>query len=44
MKHGRDLNVSDLRKELAARTVDLGAPGRDPLYGWGLVNGRGICP
>jgi subtilisin family serine protease len=44
MKHGRDLNVSDLRKELAAGTVDLGAPGRDPLYGWGLVKGRGICP
>ena len=41
--HGRDLAIEDLRKELAARTRDLGAPGRDPLYGWGLVDGSDAC-
>jgi hypothetical protein len=29
---------------LAARTRDLGAPGRDPVFGWGKVEARVDCP
>jgi subtilisin family serine protease len=43
LRHGRDLSVKELRRELAARTLDLGPPGRDPMYGWGLVKGQDIC-
>ena len=28
---------------LAERAEDLGEPGHDPLYGWGLVQGEGAC-
>jgi hypothetical protein len=28
---------------LQARATDLGAPGRDPIFGWGLVNADGLC-
>ena len=31
-------------KLLAAAAEDLGDPGRDPVFGWGLINARGICP
>ena len=27
-----------VRQRLVNTATDLGAPGRDPLYGWGLVN------
>lgn len=29
---------------LAERAVDLGAPGRDPVFGWGLIRPGGDCP
>lgn len=41
--HGRNLSITELREQLAARTRDLGAPGRDPLYGWGLIKAQGAC-
>lgn len=28
---------------LKSSAVDLGAPGRDPIFGWGLVNADGLC-
>jgi hypothetical protein len=33
-----------LLAQLARRAKDLGAPGRDPVFGWGLVDGRIACP
>jgi Subtilase family len=32
-----------LEKALAAHAKDLGAPGRDPVYGWGLIRADGDC-
>jgi Subtilase family len=29
---------------LAAQAKDIGAPGRDPVFGWGLVDTRNACP
>nr|WP_255720241.1 S8 family serine peptidase [Acuticoccus kalidii] len=29
---------------LRAASTDLGDPGRDPVYGWGLINAAGLCP
>lgn len=29
---------------LAGSAVDLGAPGRDPVFGWGLIRPEGGCP
>jgi len=43
LAHAQDLDVPELRRRLEARARDLGAPGRDPLYGWGLVRGSGLC-
>jgi subtilisin family serine protease len=34
-----DWTAAELRSALAATAIDLGAPGRDPAYGWGLVQG-----
>ncbi len=30
--------------QLAGSAVDLGAPGRDPVFGWGLIRPEGACP
>jgi hypothetical protein len=32
-----------LVRSLAAGARDLGAPGRDPVFGWGLVQAGGLC-
>jgi Subtilase family len=32
-----------LAQALAARAKDLGAPGRDPVFGWGLIRAAGGC-
>ena len=32
-----------VRQALARRAQDLGAPGRDPVFGWGLVRSRAPC-
>lgn len=36
--------ASDVRHALARRAQDLGTPGKDPVFGWGLVRHRGRCP
>ncbi len=35
--------ASQVRQALARRAQDLGAPGRDPVFGWGLVRLRAPC-
>ena len=35
--------ASQVRQALARRARDLGAPGRDPVFGWGLVRLRAPC-
>jgi hypothetical protein len=35
--------VAELIDELAGHAVDLGAPGRDPVFGFGLVQSDGAC-
>ena len=35
--------ASQVRETLAQRAQDLGAPGRDPVFGWGLVRSRSPC-
>jgi subtilisin family serine protease len=32
-----------LTELLAASARDLGAPGKDPVFGWGLVQSQGRC-
>ncbi|MFO1056407.1 MAG: S8 family serine peptidase [Dongiaceae bacterium] len=32
-----------IEARLAADAVDLGAPGRDPVFGWGLIRARPSC-
>jgi subtilisin family serine protease len=34
---------AQLVSALAAQAADLGAPGRDEVFGWGLVQTDGIC-
>ncbi|MBU8905411.1 S8 family peptidase [Desertibacillus haloalkaliphilus] len=36
-QHYPDMDVSQLRKELRENTLDLGEPGRDPWFGYGLI-------
>ncbi|MEP3276568.1 MAG: S8 family serine peptidase [Stappiaceae bacterium] len=33
-----------VRKALAASSRDLGGTGRDPVFGYGLIQGTGLCP
>lgn len=37
-RSGQPVSLPALRQRLAEATVDLGQPGRDAQYGWGLVN------
>lgn len=38
-----DLMADDLRARLAATARDLGTPGRDPVFGDGLLSAAGLC-
>ena len=38
-----DKSIADLIDDLAGRAVDLGPPGRDPVFGHGLVQSDGQC-
>jgi len=40
---GAPADRAQLEQRLAAAAVDLGAPGRDPVFGWGLVQARPPC-
>ncbi|MBA1154546.1 S8 family serine peptidase [Microvirga mediterraneensis] len=37
------LSATDLRATLESRTLDLGAPGRDKTYGYGLLQAANLC-
>jgi hypothetical protein len=34
---------AQLEKKLAAEAIDLGRVGRDPIFGWGLLQARAHC-
>ena len=40
---GAPADADALRRRLAARSVDLGAPGKDPVFGYGLIQATGSC-
>jgi subtilase family protein len=40
---GAPADVDELRRRLAARAIDLGAPGKDPVFGFGLIQTNGTC-
>jgi subtilisin family serine protease len=35
--------VADIHDVLAKSAEDLGEPGKDPVFGWGLLNARALC-
>lgn len=45
MKTGKiDTTASEVMDALAKSAEDLGKPGKDPVFGWGMLNARAICP
>jgi subtilisin family serine protease len=40
---GRQRDIGVLRRKLQRYAVDLGQPGRDPIFGWGLVRAKPPC-
>lgn len=38
-----DLTPQQIADELTKTAEDLGKPGKDPVYGWGLLNARTLC-
>lgn len=40
---GASRDPDTLRDMISRETEDLGRPGRDNIYGWGLIRGRPIC-
>jgi hypothetical protein len=38
-----DVDAQTMEAALAKHVIDLGAPGRDPVFGWGLVQIGGSC-
>jgi subtilisin family serine protease len=39
-----DLDLSSIQAMLENHTRDLGQPGRDPTFGWGLIEMAQLCP
>jgi subtilisin family serine protease len=39
-----DLDMKAVQARLEAATLDLGQPGRDPTFGFGLIQMAGLCP
>ncbi|MEO9341165.1 S8 family serine peptidase [Mesorhizobium sp. SB112] len=37
------LSLAEVEAELMKSADDIGKPGRDPIYGWGLLNARKLC-
>ena len=38
-----DASAADIRDALGKSAEDLGDPGKDPVFGWGLLNARAAC-
>ena len=38
-----DLDMTVVRTRLEEATLDLGQPGRDPTFGFGLIQMAGLC-
>jgi len=38
-----ELSPNRIREVLTRAAEDLGEPGKDPVFGWGLLNARAIC-
>jgi subtilisin family serine protease len=36
-------DATDVAARLAATAIDLGAPGKDPVFGWGLIQAANPC-
>ena len=43
MMDGNTVNLADIRKVLATTALDLGKPGKDEVFGWGLVRPQPPC-
>ncbi len=41
--HRGNVSLNDVYGELVSRVRDLGTPGRDPVFGWGLVRAESHC-
>ncbi|KQW55139.1 peptidase S8 [Ensifer sp. Root1252] len=37
------LSAEEIGKLVAQTTEDVGAPGKDPVFGWGVLNARELC-
>ena len=37
------MTPQEVEKELMGSAEDMGAPGKDAIYGWGLLNARALC-
>jgi subtilisin family serine protease len=37
------LGAAEIQARLTASAEDLGEPGKDPVFGWGLLNARDVC-
>ena len=44
MAAGRTTAAGGVVTALAGTAIDLGTPGRDPVFGWGLIQARQPCP
>lgn len=38
-----EMPQNDLEKRLIELSEDIGEAGRDPVFGWGILNARGLC-
>lgn len=39
-----ELTPAEVKQRLATAAQDLGEPGKDPVFGWGLLDASGLCP
>ena len=42
-KHSPQLGYKELHRRLQRHSYDLGAPGKDPVFGWGLLKAPMAC-
>jgi hypothetical protein len=43
VSQGRQRNMDTIRKMLKSYAIDLGQPGRDKIFGWGLIRAKPPC-